>query len=423
MFCPGISALGDGRLLVSGGSDASKATVYDPVQDSFSAAADMNIARGYQSSTSLSNGKVFTIGGSYSGGTGGKTGEIYDANSNTWMVLSGCDPTPALDTDAPAGDADDHMWLHAWTNGSVLQAGPSKAMNWYDTNGNGRTIAAGTRDPTSNAMCGMNTMYDAVNGKIWSGGGADIYTNSPGITNAHIITINGAYEAPTVQQVSPLPRARAFANVVILPDGKLLVTGGQTEALVFTDTASQFIADMYDPETDTWTELEAAQIPRNYHSNALLLGDGSVYTGGGGLCWTGMNANDAQCTRNAEHPSVEIFHPPYLFNSDGSWASRPNIQSVSSSSDGSGATARAGDVLHVQTDIADAFTWSLIRIGSGTHTVNTDQRRIPLTGEQDGQAFRASLPEDYGVLLPGYWYLFAVDSSGVPSHASTVQII
>jgi hypothetical protein len=28
---------------------------------------------------------------------------------------------------------DNHAWLFAWSNGTVLQAGPSRAMNWYST--------------------------------------------------------------------------------------------------------------------------------------------------------------------------------------------------------------------------------------------------------------------------------------------------
>jgi galactose oxidase len=71
MFCPGISQLQDGKIVITGGSDAEKTSIYDPATNAFTRGPDMNIARGYQASTTLSNGKVFTIGGSYSGGEGG----------------------------------------------------------------------------------------------------------------------------------------------------------------------------------------------------------------------------------------------------------------------------------------------------------------------------------------------------------------
>jgi galactose oxidase len=37
----------------------------------------MNIGRGYQGMTLLSNGEAFTLGGSWSGGIGGKLGEVW----------------------------------------------------------------------------------------------------------------------------------------------------------------------------------------------------------------------------------------------------------------------------------------------------------------------------------------------------------
>ena len=43
--------------------------------------------RGYHSMVTLSNGSVFTIGGSWSGGAGNKHGEIYENGS--WRLLNG----------------------------------------------------------------------------------------------------------------------------------------------------------------------------------------------------------------------------------------------------------------------------------------------------------------------------------------------
>ena len=67
-------------------------------------------------------------------------------------------------------------------------------------------------------------------------------------------------------------------------------------------------------------------MPRNYHSTALLLPNGTVYNGGGGLCGgcvcnDGVNTNGGCLTPN--HQDMQIFTPPYLFNPDGEalWAS------------------------------------------------------------------------------------------------------
>ena len=68
MFCPGISVLSDGRIVVTGGNDSAKTSIYNPATDAWTTGPAMTTARGYQASTTLSDGRVFTIGGSWSGG-------------------------------------------------------------------------------------------------------------------------------------------------------------------------------------------------------------------------------------------------------------------------------------------------------------------------------------------------------------------
>ena len=61
-----------------------------------------------------------------------------------------------------------------------------------------------------------------------------------------------------------------------------------------------------------------------------------------------------------------------------------------------------------------------------TDTVNTDQRRIPLNATADNDAspysYTMPLPDDSGILIPGYYYLFAISSGGVPSIAKFVSV-
>lgn len=82
----------------------------------------MKLPRGYQSSTTLSDGRIFTIGGSWSGGRGGKNGETYDATTNTWTLLAGCPVAPMLTADAQgAFRSDNHAWLFGWKGGYVFR--------------------------------------------------------------------------------------------------------------------------------------------------------------------------------------------------------------------------------------------------------------------------------------------------------------
>lgn len=115
------------------------------------------------------------------------------------------------------------------------------------------------------------------------------------------------------------------------------------------------------------------------------------------------------------HYDAQIYRPAYLFNTDGTAATRPTISSASPLS------LKAGATLTVTTSVAATF--SLIRYGSATHTVNTDQRRVPLTATASGLTYTIVLPSDPGVLIAGYWHLFAINAAGVPSVATRIKVV
>lgn len=63
MFCPGISAFGNGDIVVTGGDNAEKTSIFRlnssaPGGGAWFPGPNMNIPRGYQSSVTLSNGQV-----------------------------------------------------------------------------------------------------------------------------------------------------------------------------------------------------------------------------------------------------------------------------------------------------------------------------------------------------------------------------
>jgi galactose oxidase len=417
MFCPAMSSLQDGRLLIQGGSDAAKTSLYDPATNSFTRGPDMKMARGYQTSVTLSNNNIFTIGGAYSGPRKGKDGEMYNPASNSWTALPNARAAPLLTRDGEGiWREDNHAWLFGWKNGSVFQAGPSKEQHWYGTEGTGSVTAAGMRDGTTDAMCGIFVMYEP--GKILSAGGSQSYTNSDANAHAHITTIDAPNTKSVVERVPDMAYPRGFSNAVVLPDGTVLVTGGQRRSLVFTDTAGVLYPELFNPATKKWTTLAPEAVPRNYHSVSILLADGRVFSGGGGLCYLAkIGASSANCNKLVDHADGQIFSPPYLFNKDGSLATRQTISSIDKPS------VKVGGQLKITMGAsATGLTFSLVRIGSVTHSVNSDQRRVPLTNVTgNGKSYTATLPSDSGVLIPGAYYLFAI-SNGVPSVALTVKV-
>lgn len=402
MFCPGTSRLADGRLLVNGGSNARETSIYDSVSDTWSAGPDMVVPRGYQANTTLADGSVFTLGGSWSGGQGGKSGEVWSPATNTWRLLSGVPATPFLTAD-PQGvyRSDNHMWLHPVSGGRLLHTGPSRQMHWISTAGNGSVTPAGMRGDSDHAMNGTSVVYDVD--RILTVGGAPAYQNSDATTRAHTIDARGA--TPVVNRVGDMRFARAFHNAVVLPDGTVLVLGGQPRPVPFTDTGAVLTAELWDPATGQFRSLAAAPTPRTYHSSALLLPDGRVMSAGGGQC--------GNCSTN--HPDAEIFTPPYLLNGDGTPRARPSITATP-------ATADRGSTISVTTD-RSVTAFALVRYGASTHTVDNDQRRVPLSiASSSGTTYALAVPGDGGVLPPGDYMVFAMTADGTPSVAATVRV-
>jgi hypothetical protein len=401
MFCPGTANLFDGRILVNGGSSSPKTSIYDPASGTWTADAHMNIPRGYEGDAVLSNGSVFTLGGSWSGGHGGKSGELWTAGSG-WQLLSGVPEDSVIGPD-PQGvyRGDNHLWLFAASGGQVFHAGPSAQMHWITTTGSGTITSAGNRADDPYSINGKAVLYDV--GLILKTGGAPAYQNSTATTSTYLININGGV---SVTKIAPMAYPRAFANGVVLPNGQVVIVGGQTDPVPFSDNTSILIPEIWDPVTEVFRQLAPMQTPRNYHSTAILLPDGRVFVGGGGQCGTGCSAN---------HLNAEILTPPYLLNSDGSAATRPTIASAPSS-------ATRGSTISVTTG-SPVMSFVMMRLSSVTHTVNNDQRRVPLAIQStSGSTYTLAIPADAGVALPGYYMLFALSAQGVPSTAATFQV-
>jgi len=400
MFCPGTSMLSDGSVFVTGGSSSSKTSIYNPASGTWSAATPLIIARGYHSSATLSNGGVFTLGGSWSGGLGNKDGEVWTPSAG-WRRLSGVPDDPILGAD-PEGiyRTDNHPWFFAVGNGRVFHAGPSANMNWIDTDGDGSIVSAGSRGDDAYSMNGNAVMYDI--GKILKIGGAPAYQNANATSSAYVIDINAGV---SVRKVAPMAYARAMHNSVVLPNGQVVVIGGQAYAAPFSDDRSVLAPELWDPASETFTTLAPMQVPRNYHSVALLLPDGRVFSAGGGLC--------GSCATN--HADAQILTPPYLLNADGTPAARPSIVSApASAAHGTSVTVTTG---------SPVSSFALVRMGSATHSVNTDQRRVPLSHISTGpNTYSVAIPGDPGVAVPGYYMLFALDGGGVPSVARIVRL-
>jgi galactose oxidase len=399
MFCPGTAMLADGRVFVNGGGPVVASTsIYDSTTATWTADALMNQPRWYNVSVTLPDGRVFTLGGNARSGLDGR-GEIWAPGAG-WTTVPGAVMTPLLTSDT-TNRSEEHPRLFVAPNGKVFVPGPTPNMQWYDLSGTGSIQSAGLRGDDGFSQNNVTVMFDV--GKLLEAGGNPNYDRtgadvSPSSTNSYVIDINGG--VANVQKTQSMTYGRAYASGVVLPNGEVLVVGGLSNGKAFTDTGAVMIPEVFSPTTQTWRPMAPMAVPRTYHSVALLLTDGRVFVGGGGLCGQGCAAN---------HPDVQIFSPPYLFQ-----GVRPTIDAAPGSAV-YGSTVNIGASGKVT-----GFTW--VRMSSITHTINTDQRllRATFTVRLNG-SFDVTTPANANVAPPGNYMLFAMSGS-VPSVAKVLRI-
>ena len=100
-------------------------------------------------------------------------------------------------------------------------------------------------------------------------------------TTTYTVNLNGA--TPVVAPATAMQYARQFPNAVILPNGEVMVIGGNTSGIKFSDTGAVLTPEIWNPTTGAWRAVANIAVPRAYHSLALLLPNGTVWSGGGGL--------------------------------------------------------------------------------------------------------------------------------------------
>ncbi|HET8951963.1 MAG TPA: Ig-like domain-containing protein [Solirubrobacteraceae bacterium] len=389
VFCSGLAHLTDGRLFVAGGNLDSalngirQTHIFDPSTNTWSVGPDMASGRWYPTVTPLNNGEMLITSGRVN------VPEVR-TTSGSLRSLSTASLSQPL-----------YPWTDVAPDGRAFVSGPDTTLRSLNTGGTGTWQSQGTRD-SINRDYGGHALYDIGKILVAGGGGST--------RDARIIDINGA--TPSVTQTQSMAFGRRQNNLTVLADGSVLATGGNSSGAGLVDLNNGvYNAERWNPATGTWTTLAAESVTRQYHSTAMLLPDGRILSSGGGICGTcdsvGYLAKNAQ-----------VFTPPYLFKTDGSGqlADRPVI-------DAAPAVANYGQPFQVDTAQAGSISKvALLRLGSVTHSVNMEQRYIPLGFTAGAASLTATAPANANIAPPGVYMLFVVDNAGVPSVAKMVTV-
>jgi hypothetical protein len=390
MFCNAATVLADGRVLAIGGHadwgvGLRNADIFDPITKQWTFMAPMHYARWYPTATVLPDGRVLSVSGSDTcEACIVSIPEIYDPISNSWTALTTAPFSIAL-----------YPLMFVLPDGRVLEAGATRAA--VDTRALNLTTNTWTViDPTPREGHSA-VMYEP--GKIMkSGSSADVNASTaPSLSTT--FTLDMTQPSPTWQQTANMAFPRSYHNLTLLPDGSVLTTGGGSTRDGVNYANSVLPAELWSPVTKTWATMASAQVGRLYHGSAVLLLDGRVLVAG-----SGRAGPDPQF-------SAEIFSPPYLFKGP-----RPTISSIPG-------TATFGSTFFVGTPNGAAITSvTLLRISAATHAFNMDQRFLKLNFSATAGGLNVVAPANGNVAPPGYYVLYVLNSTGVPSVGAVIRI-
>jgi galactose oxidase-like protein/fibronectin type III domain protein len=394
LFCSGHAFLPDGRLLVAGGHDTqdgdgiTDAFIFNPSNNTWTnTSLPMTTGRWYPSAVTVGNGEIAVLSGNELGIGVVTTPEVWQTNSGGgWRSLTNASLGLPL-----------YPMMHLAPNGKVFVSGPDTTTRYLDTSGTGAWSTVATRVGADREY-GASVMYDV--GKVLIMGGN--HFQSAVQSSAEVIDLNAA--TPAWSAVGSMAYARRMLNATILPNGKVLVTGG-TNNTSNEAAGAVYAAEMWNPATGNFSTMASAATPRLYHSTAILLPDGRVISAGGGRPGA------------ADYRNAEIYSPPYLFVSGGGAATRPTIDSHLSKS------TRPGSTIFVTTpDAANITDVTLVSLSSTTHTRNMNQRFNRLSFTQGMGGLNVTLPSSSNSIPPGFYMLFVLNSNGVPSVAQFINV-
>jgi N-acetylneuraminic acid mutarotase len=263
----------NGKVLVVGGGDGSKglnsAELYDPATETWSYTGGPAIARGNHTATLLASGKVLVTGGSNSDSLPGtlNSAELYDPVTGTWGATGSLISARGSHTATLLQD------------GKVLVAGGTAGLlpdaELYDS-ATGTWSATGNLDRGFDGQGRSRAGHEATllaNGKVLVEGGFD--EDDPNSTDPFIFSSAEMYDpnTETWTGAGSMNTSRDSHTATLLEDGRVLVCGGHP--------LSPNSSELYDPADGTWKFTGNLNKGRYYLGTATLLAGGKVLVAGG----------------------------------------------------------------------------------------------------------------------------------------------
>lgn len=439
MFCVGHTFLPDGKLFIAGGtfqydgifgrpfplipfSGLEHAYVFDPQDLSWTRLKNMRHGRWYPTCVMLPDGQVVTLGGltKWPPWVFLPFQEIYsgDDDNKGWRYLEGGNKFFPL-----------YPRIHLLPNGEIFYSGSYNTHLTFPFSLWGFRIATYSlterrwkdlpyprelhRQEGTSVLLPLNPPDYAA--RVILIGGGDTLANH--VTNT-VELIDFSEPAPQYRLTDSMKNERYYVYPVILPDQNILALGGKRGQSSHHDTSHHCVelkpgeikhdedaileTELFVTSERRWVTLAPMHVDRLYHSNAILLPDGTVMT---------MGSNPM---RRCNELRVEIFRPPYLFRSD-----RHPVISKSPKE----VTYDQTFEIEIGGSVDDIRSVAMMRPSSTTHCLNPEQRYIGLAfSKVNPNTLAATVPANRNVLPPGYYMLFILNEEDTPCIAPFLRV-
>ncbi len=204
--------LADGRVMVVGGMWRARVELWDPASLSFRlVAAPMRHSREFATATLLPDGRVLIVGGDHADIN--VPAEIFDPRTERFDTVGAPADTPIRCLHE----------AHARPDGSVLIVGGERRDE-----GSRTALASVMRfDPATQALveAGSLDCPRSVVRSLMRPDGQVLMFGGEGLDDAPTASASG-YRAGTARPLAPMPTSRTWHTVNPLPDGRVLILGG-----------------------------------------------------------------------------------------------------------------------------------------------------------------------------------------------------
>jgi len=378
------------------------AYIFNVKTSSFQDVSSMHYARWYPTLAEMGNGMVMTMSGLDGQGQVTVNSEMFNPATRTWAQ----GPVHGFPTYPATFLTQDGRLFFTGSNAGYGPATPAwRTPGLWNVKTDGFQPVPGIPDPKNLETSASVVLPPAQKQSIMVLGGGGVGQSSTATADTRLIDL--AAPDPHWVRGPDLAQPTRYPITVLLPNDDVLVTGGSRyyRGMHGSDNRDTRI---YHVATNSFSWAADSITGRDYHSGGILLPNGSVLTLGGNPLF----GNKQDTTPETFNQEIDVYYPPYMFQ-----GTRPRIEEAPT-------VMEPGHRYIISVSQPSKIRYlRLMRPDNPTHVTDVNARSIAVPFRPvGGNDLDVTIPSNTNLIPPGYYMMFAVNRSGIPSTAAWVRV-